>query len=92
MVRIQVFGYFLKNIHIIFADLSDQIQAALAHISDGICHALKVRVETILNAGTDLITLYAVSNLIRFYQNIINQVSNIYVLKYIHTYILFQFL
>lgn len=56
-------------------DLSDQIQAALAHISDGVCHALKVRVETILNACSDLITLYAVSNLIRFYQNILNQVT-----------------
>lgn len=54
-------------------DLSEQIQAALAHIADGVCHALKVRVETILNACNDLIILYSVSNLIRFYQTILKQ-------------------
>lgn len=60
--------------HLFFIDLVDVIQTALAHIGDGICHALKVRVETILNSGVDLITLYAISNLIRFYENIINQI------------------
>lgn len=55
-------------------DLSDQIQAAVAHITDGVCHALKVRVETILNASHDLIILYSVSNLIRFYQTILGQI------------------
>lgn len=56
-------------------DLSEQSQAALAHIADGVCHALKVRVETILNGCTDVITLYSVSNLIRFYQTILKQVK-----------------
>ncbi|KAG4071058.1 hypothetical protein HA402_001495 [Bradysia odoriphaga] len=55
-------------------DLTDQIQTALSHISDGICHPLKVRVETILNSEKDLIVLYAVANLMRFYQNIVNNV------------------
>lgn len=55
-------------------DLTDQIQSALGHISDGICHPLKVRVETILNSEKDLIILYALANLMRFYQNIINNV------------------
>lgn len=55
-------------------DLSDQIQAAVAHITDGVCHALKVRVETILNASHDLIVLYSVSNLMRFYQAILGQI------------------
>lgn len=55
-------------------DLSDQIQAAVAHVTDGVCHALKVRVETILNASHDLIILYSVSNLIRFYQAILGQI------------------
>ncbi|XP_055386752.1 conserved oligomeric Golgi complex subunit 6 [Condylostylus longicornis] len=55
-------------------DLTDQIQIALSHIVDGICHPLKVRVETILNSERDTIILYALSNLLRFYQNIINQV------------------
>jgi conserved oligomeric Golgi complex subunit 6 len=58
----------------IFVDLTDQIQTALSHISDGICHPLKVRVETIFNSEKDLIVLYAVANLMRFYQNIINNV------------------
>lgn len=57
-------------------DLSDQIQAALAHIADGVCHVLKVRVETILNGCNDLIILYSVSNLIRFYQAILKQVNS----------------
>lgn len=56
-------------------DLSEQSQAALTHIADGVCHALKVRVETILNGGSDVITLYSVSNLIRFYQTILKQVN-----------------
>lgn len=56
-------------------DLTEQLQLALAHISDGICHPLKIRVETILTAEQDLIVLYAVSNLMRFYQNIIKNVS-----------------
>jgi conserved oligomeric Golgi complex subunit 6 len=56
-------------------DLSEQIQAALANISDGLCHPLKVRVEMILNSEKDTIVLYSIANLIRFYQNIINNVS-----------------
>lgn len=44
----------------------------MAHISDGVCHPLKVRVETILNTEKELLCLYGISNLIRFYQNIIN--------------------
>lgn len=59
-------------------DLSEQSQAALTHIADGVCHALKVRVETILNGGADVITLYSVSNLIRFYQTILKQVKKNY--------------
>lgn len=56
-------------------DLSEQTQAALTHIADGVCHALKVRIETILNGCTDIIILYSVSNLIRFYQTILKQVN-----------------
>lgn len=59
------------------ADLTDQIQTALSHMSDGICHPLKVRVETIFNSEKDLIVLYAVANLMRFYQNIINNVRSL---------------
>lgn len=56
-------------------DLSEQSQAALTHIADGVCHALKVRIETILNGCADIIILYSVSNLIRFYQTILKQVK-----------------
>lgn len=56
-------------------DTTDLIQSALANITDGICHPLKVRVETIIvNSGKDTILLYNIANLIRFYQNIINNV------------------
>lgn len=55
-------------------DLSEQSHAALTHIADGVCHALKIRIETILNGCTDVITLYSVSNLIRFYQTILKQI------------------
>lgn len=54
-------------------DWSEQIQTAVAYIVDGICHAIKVRVETILNTCKDLIILYSVSNLLRFYQAILKQ-------------------
>lgn len=68
-----------ENLHLLLKDcekndLSEQSQAALAHIADGVCHALKVLVETILNGCNDLIILYSISNLIRFYQTILKQV------------------
>lgn len=47
---------------------------ALAYIADGVCHPLKVRVETILGSEKDTIVLFAISNLLRFYQQIIKQV------------------
>ncbi|KAI8127146.1 Conserved oligomeric Golgi complex subunit 6 [Lucilia cuprina] len=55
-------------------DLSEQMQNALAYIADGVCHPLKVRVETILNSEKDTIVLFAISNLLRFYQQIMKQV------------------
>lgn len=50
------------------------MQNALAYIADGVCHPLKVRVETILNSEKDTIVLFAISNLLRFYQQIMKQV------------------
>lgn len=50
------------------------MQNALAHITEGICHPLKVRVETILHTEKDIISLFALSNLLRFYQKIMKQV------------------
>ncbi|EDV36697.2 uncharacterized protein Dana_GF11818, partial [Drosophila ananassae] len=55
-------------------DISDQLQSALGYIADGVCHPLKVRVETILQAEKDTIVLFTISNLLRFYQQIMRQV------------------
>ncbi|XP_053685467.1 conserved oligomeric Golgi complex subunit 6 [Sabethes cyaneus] len=55
-------------------DVTEQTQLAMTNISDGVCHPLKVRVEMILNSEKDTIVLYSISNLIRFYQNIISNV------------------
>jgi len=46
----------------------------LGYIADGVCHPLKVRVETILQAEKDTIVLFTISNLLRFYQQIMRQV------------------
>lgn len=56
-------------------DITDQIQNALINITDGLCHPLKVRIETILNSEIQPTVLYAVGNLTRFYRNIIQNVS-----------------
>uniref|UniRef100_A0A182LWZ2 Conserved oligomeric Golgi complex subunit 6 n=1 Tax=Anopheles culicifacies TaxID=139723 RepID=A0A182LWZ2_9DIPT len=53
-------------------DIYEQIQMAMINLSDGVCHPLRVRVETILNAEKDTIILYSIFNLIKFYQNMIN--------------------
>lgn len=71
-----------ENLHLLLKDcekhdLSEQSQMALAQIADGVCHALKVRIETILNGCNDLIILYSISNLIRFYQSILKQVCSL---------------
>uniref|UniRef100_A0A2M4BHF4 Conserved oligomeric Golgi complex subunit 6 n=2 Tax=Anopheles marajoara TaxID=58244 RepID=A0A2M4BHF4_9DIPT len=53
-------------------DISEQIKSAMVNVSDGVCHPLRVRVETILNAEKDTVVLYSIFNLIKFYQNMIN--------------------
>ncbi|KAH8407553.1 hypothetical protein KR222_005318, partial [Zaprionus bogoriensis] len=55
-------------------DISEQMQKALSYIADGVCHPLKVRVETILSSEQDTIVLFTISNLLRFYQQIMRQV------------------
>ncbi|KAH8307738.1 hypothetical protein KR044_011752 [Drosophila immigrans] len=55
-------------------DISEQMQKALGYIADGVCHPLKVRVETILSSEQDTIVLFTISNLLRFYQQIMRQV------------------
>ncbi|GAB0091708.1 Conserved oligomeric Golgi complex subunit 6 [Sergentomyia squamirostris] len=55
-------------------EFTDQIHVALANIADGVCHPLEVRVQMLLNSEKQTIILYAVANLIRFYQGVINNV------------------
>ncbi|ALC42039.1 CG1968 [Drosophila busckii] len=55
-------------------DITEQMQRALSYIADGVCHPLKVRVETILGQEQDTIILFTISNLLRFYQQIMRQV------------------
>lgn len=55
-------------------DWSEQVQTIVNHIVDGVCHALKLRIETILNASVDLVTVYSVANLIRFYLGVLRQI------------------
>ncbi|XP_049291517.1 conserved oligomeric Golgi complex subunit 6-like [Anopheles funestus] len=55
-------------------DIFEQVQSAMINLSDGVCHPLRVRVETIINAEKDTIVLYSIFNLIKFYQNMINGV------------------
>lgn len=50
------------------------MQTALSYIADGISHFLRVRVEKVLNTEKDTIVLFAIANLLRFYQQIMRQV------------------
>lgn len=55
-------------------DITDIINAALVNISDGVCHTLRVRIDSVLNTVNDTIVLYSIANLIRFYFNIITSI------------------
>lgn len=55
-------------------DVTEQIQQTLANITEGVCHPLKVRVEHILAGEVGATVLYSITNLIRFYQQVIEQV------------------
>ncbi|KAG8297636.1 Golgi transport complex subunit 6 [Homalodisca vitripennis] len=55
-------------------DVSEEIQQALSNISEGVCHPLQVRVDQILTTDNSVISLYHVSNLLRFYLQTFNQV------------------
>ncbi|XP_054276393.1 conserved oligomeric Golgi complex subunit 6-like [Macrosteles quadrilineatus] len=55
-------------------DVSEEVQQALSNISEGVCHPLQVRVDQILATDTSVVSLYHVSNLLRFYLQTFNQV------------------
>lgn len=56
-------------------ELTEQLENALASVCEGICHPFKIRIEKILNANTLASTLYAITNLIRYYKKSIGKVS-----------------
>lgn len=63
-------------------ECSQTIQETLASICDGVCHPLKLRIEIVLNSSSTATTnndrqtfvLYGVANLIRFYEQVLNEV------------------
>ncbi|KAF5303346.1 hypothetical protein FQR65_LT08259 [Abscondita terminalis] len=69
-----------QNLHLLVnlckkEDLTELLSNALASICEGICHPLKIRVDKILNTSTQSSTLYAITNLIRYYKKSIGKVS-----------------
>ena len=58
-------------------DGTEQIQQALSNITEGVCHPLKVRVEHILAVDAGATVLYSITNLVRFYQQVIGQVRSV---------------
>lgn len=60
-------------------DVTEQIQQTLSNITEGVCHPLKVRVEHILAGEAGATVLYSVTNLIRFYLQVIGQVKQLQV-------------
>lgn len=61
-------------------ECSAAIQETLASICDGVCHPLKLRIEIVLNSNVtssgdrQIFAAYAVANLIRFYEAVLNEV------------------
>nr|CAD7459049.1 unnamed protein product [Timema tahoe] len=55
-------------------DVSEHIQQTLSNITEGVCHPLRVRMEQILTFEVGPIVLYGVTNLARFYKQVIVQV------------------
>ncbi|KAF5304114.1 hypothetical protein FQA39_LY01899 [Lamprigera yunnana] len=69
-----------QNLHLLVnlckkEDLTELLSNALASICEGICHPLKIRVDKTLSTSTQSSTLYAITNLIRYYRKSIGKVS-----------------
>lgn len=54
-------------------DSSEEIRSALAEITEGLCHPLKVRIELILTSDRNPVLLCSIINLVRFYSRILNE-------------------
>lgn len=68
--------YCLELFYDFVAELSGQLDDALANITEGICHPLKIRIEKILTQSHPPSVLYSVTNLIRYYKKCICKVCN----------------
>ncbi|KAB0796642.1 hypothetical protein PPYR_10703 [Photinus pyralis] len=69
-----------QNLHLLVSlcnkeDKYELLTNAMASICEGICHPLKIRIDKILNASTQSSSLYAITNLIRYYKKSIGKVS-----------------
>lgn len=62
---------------LLITDVTEQIQQALSNITEGVYHPLKVRVEHILAVDAGATVLYSITNLVRFYQQVIGQVHSV---------------
>lgn len=55
--------------------MGEQVQQTMANITEGVCPPLRVRVEQILSTDMEATLLYSITNLLRFYQKVIGEVS-----------------
>lgn len=59
--------------------MNEDIKQALANISEGVCHPLKVRIDEILASDNSPTSLYHATNLLRFYRQIFSQVYDCFI-------------
>ncbi|XP_054707381.1 conserved oligomeric Golgi complex subunit 6-like [Uloborus diversus] len=57
-------------------DLESEIQVSLAHITEGLCRPLKVRVEQVLMCEQGAVILFKLGSILKFYLHTIRQVIN----------------
>lgn len=57
-------------------DLGDEIRLALAHITEGLCRPLKVRMEQVIVSEQGGVTLFKLGSVLKFYLHTIKQVIN----------------
>ncbi|KAF4531926.1 hypothetical protein B566_EDAN000955 [Ephemera danica] len=56
--------------------MGEQVKQAMSNITEGVCPPLRVRIDQILATDVEATILYAITNLLRFYQKVIGEVVN----------------
>ncbi|XP_064604827.1 conserved oligomeric Golgi complex subunit 6-like [Liolophura sinensis] len=56
------------------SDSEDQFQDILGHVTEGVCRPFKVRVEQVVVSEQDPVTLFKLTNLLKFYQYTMGQI------------------